>query len=72
MKDPTREIKGMGIDFKYHYLRHTFGTIMAELNTPQHLLCAEMGHAYIHVTQRYYLAVTKSGVDVLTNNLNKL
>lgn len=72
MKYPTREIKGMGIDFKYHYLRHTFGTIMAELNTPQHLLCAEMGHAYIHVTQRYYLAVTKSGVDVLTNNLNKL
>ena len=71
-KYPTREIKRMGIDFKYHYLRHTYGTMMAELNTPQHLLCAQMGHANIHVTQRYYLAVTKLGVDVIKNNINML
>ena len=69
MKYPTREIKRMGINFKYHYLRHTYGTMMAELNTPQHLLCAQMGHAYIHVTQKYYLAVTKSGVDLLKSNI---
>ena len=72
MKYPTREIKRMGINFKYHYLRHTYGTMMAELNTPQHLLCAQMGHAYIHVTQKYYLAVTKSGVDLLKSNINLL
>ena len=72
MKYPTREIKRMGINFKYHYLRHTYGTMMAELNTPQHLLCAQMGHAYIHVTQKYYLAVTKSGVDLLKSNINRL
>ncbi|MBQ8359291.1 MAG: tyrosine-type recombinase/integrase [Oscillospiraceae bacterium] len=72
-KYPTREIKSkFGIDFKYHYLRHTYGTMMAELNTPQHLLCAQMGHGYIHVTQRYYLAVTKSGVDALRDNINRL
>lgn len=71
-KYPTREIKRMGIDFKYHYLRHTYGTMMAELNTPQHLLCAQMGHANIHVTQRYYLTVTKLGVDVVKNNVNML
>ena len=30
MKYPTREIKSkLGIDFKYHYLRHTYGTRMA-------------------------------------------
>ena len=45
---------------------------MAELNTPEHLLLNQMGHGNIHVTQLYYLAVTKTGVDVLQENLNKL
>lgn len=64
--------KELGIDFKYHYLRHTYGTRMAELNTPEHLLCAQMGHGNIHVTQLYYLAVTKTGVDVLKEKINQL
>ena len=73
MKYPSKEIKKkLGIEFKYHYLRHTFGTRMAELNTPEHLLCNQMGHGNINVTQRYYLAVTKTGIDALRVNLNKL
>ncbi len=73
MKYPTREIKSkLGIEFKYHYLRHTFGTLLAEMNTPVHLLCNQMGHGNIHVSQRYYLAISKSGIDVLRENLNKL
>ncbi len=73
MKYPTREIKScLQIEFKYHYLRHTFGTLMAEMNTPQHLLCNQMGHGNIHVTQRYYIAISKSGIEILQNNLNKL
>jgi len=73
MKYHTREIKSsLHIDFKYHYLRHTYGTLMAEMNTPQHLLCNQMGHGHIHVTQRYYLATSPSGIDILRNNLNKL
>lgn len=73
MKYPTREIKKrLGITFKYHYLRHTYGTLMAEMNTPTHLLCNQMGHGNIHVTQRYYLAISKSGIDTLNENLNKL
>lgn len=72
-KYPSREIKSrLGINFKFHYLRHTYGTLMAEMNTPQHLLCNQMGHGNIHVTQRYYLAISRSGVDVLKDNLNKL
>ena len=72
-KYPTREIKAkLGISFKYHYLRHTYGTMMAELNTPQHLLCSQMGHGNIHVTQRYYLALTKIGVDVIQKKINSL
>lgn len=72
-KYPSREIKSkFGINFKYHILRHTYGTLMAEMNTPQHLLCNQMGHANIHVTQRYYLAMTKTGIDTLINNANNL
>ena len=73
MKYHSKEIKGrLGIDFKFHHLRHTYGTLMAEMNTPQHLLCDQMGHGNIHVTQRYYIAISQTGVEVLRNNLNKL
>jgi len=73
MKYPTREIKSkLQIEFKYHYLRHTFGTMMAEMNTPEHLLCNQMGHGNIRVTQRYYIAMSPNGIDILRNNLNSL
>ncbi len=72
-KYPSREIKSkLGINFKFHYLRHTYGTLMAEMNTPQHLLCNQMGHGNIHGTQCYYIAVSKTGVEILQNNLNNL
>ena len=73
MKYPSREIKTkLGINFKYHFLRHTYGTLMAEMNTPTHLLCNQMGHGHIHTTQRYYIAVSKSGIEILQGNLNCL
>ena len=62
----------LGINFKYHYLRHTYGTLLAEMNTPTHLLCNQMGHGHIHVTQRYYIAVSKTGIDILRDNLCRL
>ena len=72
-KYPTREIKSrLNIQFKYHYLRHTYGTLMAEMNTPAHLLCNQMGHGNINVTQLYYLAVSKTGIDILKRNLNQI
>ena len=73
MKYHTRKIRDLfGITFRYHYLRHTYGTKMAEMNTPTHLLCNQMGHASIKVTERYYLTVSDRGKDILKNNLNKL
>lgn len=73
MKYHTQRIKELyGIKFKYHYLRHTYGTKMAEKNTPQHLLCNQMGHARIQVTQQYYLAISDDGVRILRENLNHL
>ena len=73
MKYHSQEIKKkLHIDFKFHHLRHTYGTLMAEMNTPQHLLCDQMGHGHIHVTQRYYIAISQTGVEILRNNLNNL
>lgn len=73
MKFHTQSVKAKyGIIFKYHYLRHTYGTLMAEMNTPTHLLCNQMGHGNIQVTQRYYIAVSKTGIEVLKENLNRL
>ena len=58
--------------FKYHYLRHTYGTTLAVLNTPEHLLCNQMGHASSAVTHRYYLAISDRGIEELLNNLDKM
>lgn len=49
-----------------------YGTRLAELNTPTHILCNQMGHASGKVTERYYLAVSKSGIDILVRNLNAI
>lgn len=73
MKYHTRMIKEhLNIDFKFHYLRHTYGTFMADMNTPAHLLCKQMGHGNIQVTQKYYIAFSDEGINVLKKNLNQL
>lgn len=39
MKYHAKKIKcRLGIHFKYHYLRHTYGTALADRNTPPHIL----------------------------------
>ena len=73
MKYHTRLIKEKhNITFKYHYLRHTFGTRLAELNTPTHFLCNQMGHTNSNVTQRYYLAMSEDGIQEMVKNLDKM
>ena len=57
MKYHSKMIKQqLEIEFKFHYLRHTYGTFMADMNTPAHLLCNQMGHGNIQVTQKYYIS----------------
>ena len=60
------------IDFKYHFLRHTYGTHLATLNTPTHILCQQMGHGKIETTKKYYIAVSQNGVEALLENLNRM
>ena len=72
MKFHSRTLKEKGINFKYHFLRHTYGTQLANMNTPTHILCNQMGHASGKVTERYYLAVSKAGIDILLKNINHM
>lgn len=60
------------IYFKYHFLRHTYGTALADRNTPVHILCNQMGHASVNVMQKYYIAVSKTGIEILKANLSTL
>lgn len=62
----------LGIHFKYHYLRHTYGTRLAEQNIPTHLLCNQMGHANGKVTEKYYIAVSKQGTDIIKRKIEIL
>lgn len=73
MKYHSRTLKGKhNIMFKYHYLRHTYGTNLAALNTPEYLLCNQMVHANSNVTHKYYVAISERGVDELLKSLEKV
>ena len=60
------------IDFKFHTLRHTYGTTLAMLNTPSHVLANQMGHGKNSSALKYYLAMSKEGIDELKSNLERL
>lgn len=70
MKYHSRTLQGEHhINFKYHYLRHTYGTNLAALNTLEYLLCNQMGHSSSAVTHKYYIAISEQGVEKLLKNL---
>lgn len=64
--------KECNIEFRFHYLRRTYGTYLALLNTPEHILSNQMGHSRSATTHKYYLAVTEDGIAELKNNLDKI
>lgn len=70
MKYHSKKIKEtLEIDFKYHYLRHTYGTRLAEQNIPTHLLCNQMGHTNSKVTEKYYIAMSKHGMEIIKDKI---
>jgi len=73
MKYHSRMIQNtLNIKFKYHYLRHTYGTRLAELNTPIHILCRQMGHGSGQVTEKYYLGNSQRGTEILKEKVENL
>ena len=67
---PLKEKYNIG--FKFHNLRHTYGTNLALLNTPAHILSNQMGHSKSSTTHKYYLAISEEGIDTLKENLSRL
>lgn len=45
----------LGIDFKYHHLRHTYATHCALSNVNLYILMSMMGHKKIETTKQYYI-----------------
>lgn len=68
----ARELKKRGIEFRYHNLRHTYGSRMANAGIPQHLLLKMMGHGNIGVTQQYYLGINDEGIDIIKKKLEEM
>ncbi len=60
------------IEFRFHWLRHTGASLLADLNTPIHLLCNRLGHRKIETTYKYYTGMTDKGVEILKGNLDKI
>ena len=70
IKHHSRPIKEKyNIYFHFHKLRHTYGTNLALMNTPEHILLRQMGHSKCQTTHKYYLAVSEEGVQELKKNL---
>ena len=58
MKYYSKKIKNeLHIDFKFHYLRHTYATLCAYNNVNLQILMNQMGHKKIDTTRKYYLGL---------------
>lgn len=69
----SQQIRNEGkIEFKFHWLRHTGASLLADLNTPVHLLCDRLGHVKIETTYKYYTGITDRGIKILKANLDKI
>ena len=73
IKHHARPLKeNYNIEFKYHNLRHTYGTNLALLNTPAHVLSNQMGHSKSSTAHKYYLAVSDKSIEALKENLDRM
>ena len=60
------------VEFNFHKLRHTYGTNLALMNTPEHILLKQMGHSKCQTTHKYYLAVSEEGIQEVRKNLERM
>lgn len=62
----------LGFEFRYHSLRKTHATKMAELNTPAIELMRRLGHKKYETTLAYYINVSKSAREATLHNLSQI
>lgn len=56
----------------HHHLRHIYGTHLADMNIPPHLLCNRMSYGKIETTGKYYIAVLEDGIAELKRGIELL
>jgi len=62
----------LGIEFKFHSLRKTHATMMANLNTPAIELMQRLGHKKYDTTLAYYINSNALARETLIKNLSSL
>lgn len=68
IKFMSRTVKrDLGIDFKFHNLRHTYATILAENGVNPRYVQEMLGHSKLEFTLRYYTHVTEK-MGILAKN----
>ena len=68
----SKKIKNdLHIDFKFHYLRHTYATLCAYNNLNLQILMNYMGHKKIETTQKYYISLLNNK-DIIAGTHNLL
>jgi len=73
MKYYSKKAKAeLGIEFKYHSLRKTHLTKLAEMNTPVIEVMQRAGHKKYDTTMKFYVNVTESTHKKLIDNINSL
>lgn len=60
----------LGIQFKYHNLRHTHASWLAEHNVPAIVAKKRLGHSKEETTMRYYQHITEGMRNDLLGKLN--
>lgn len=60
----------LGCNFKFHNLRHTHASFLAEKGLPVVVVKARLGHSKVETTLRYYQHVTDGMRENLLNALN--
>ena len=61
--------KDLGINFKYHNLRHTYATILAESGVSPRYVQEMLGHSKLEFTLRYYTHITEKMGIIARNAL---
>ncbi|MCT4606325.1 MAG: site-specific integrase [Marinisporobacter sp.] len=62
----------LGVNFKFHNLRHTHASRLAEKNVPMMVVKERLGHSKEETTMKYYTHVTKGMRENLISTLNEL
>lgn len=66
------ECRKIGIDLKFHTLRHTNASYLASHGVPLKTLMRHLGHTRSQTALQYYVTTDEDALMILKENLNSL